>query len=272
MKFSRICSAIWLLIALILLPIAAHAEIGTAVDVDPSARVGSATLVSGARLSAGDVIQTSGQGQAQILFDDNTRIVVGPNSRFVISDIQMGSSNSANRFAVDAVRGSFRFISGRSPKNAFRISTPHATIGVRGTIFDLNVAGQTQLASLRGIVEMCGSSACVTLRARCSVAIAERGGSVRTPTSVSEAGQIIRSGFPYIEDQRPRLLPAFRSPVRSCARYEVPRRGIGQNEEGGRFETERDDPEEPDEDRGDEGDDEDDGGDDDGGDDDYFDY
>ncbi|MEO1749931.1 MAG: FecR domain-containing protein, partial [Pseudomonadota bacterium] len=164
-----------------------------------------------------------------------------------ISDIQMGSSNSANRFAVDAVRGTFRFISGRSPKNAFQISTPHATIGVRGTTFDLNVLGQTQLASLRGIVDICGSSGCITLRARCSVAIAERGGSVRAAASISEAGQIIRSGFPYIEDQRPRLLPIFRAAVRSCARYEVPRRGIGQNEESGRFRDDAPQPEEPDE-------------------------
>ena len=57
-------------------------EIGTAVDVDPNAvlRVSgsSRTIISGNRVSQGDVIQTSGRGQVQLLFDDRTRIVVGP--------------------------------------------------------------------------------------------------------------------------------------------------------------------------------------------------
>ncbi|HEY5081755.1 MAG TPA: FecR domain-containing protein [Bauldia sp.] len=46
------------------------------------------------------------------------------------------------------VRGAFRFLTGGSPKDAYSINTPMATIAVRGTEFDLDVEGQTGKARL----------------------------------------------------------------------------------------------------------------------------
>ncbi|MEN0001602.1 MAG: FecR domain-containing protein [Pseudomonadota bacterium] len=247
------------ILSFILGPMAAHAEVGTAVDVDQAATVtgtgGANGLQSGARVSVGDVIQTNRAGQVQLRFDDNTRIVVGPNSQFSIADIQMSSSNSANRFAVDAVRGSFRFISGKSPKNAFSIRTPNATIGIRGTTFDIEIDRDTILASLRGVVEVCANGGeCQILRARCAVIVADRNGNIDLP-SLTEAGQLIRSGFPYIEDQRPRLLPAFRASTRSCNRYALPRRVISDNEDDPRLDDDEPEEEEFDEEEFEEDDD-----------------
>jgi hypothetical protein len=41
-------------------------------------------------------------------------------------------SDTARNISINAVRGAFRFITGKSPKDAYSITTPTATIGVRG--------------------------------------------------------------------------------------------------------------------------------------------
>ena len=78
-------------------------------------------------------------------------------------------------FAINAVRGSFRFITGVSAKNAYSINTPTATIGVRGTAFDGHVAedGTTTIAMWHGTVRICDKGRprrhCTEISGACSV-------------------------------------------------------------------------------------------------------
>jgi len=81
---------------------------------------------------SGDQIITGPVGEAQVRFRDNTRLVVGPNSMMVIDAFVFTNDETARQISINAVRGAFRFITGNSPKDAYRISTPTATIGVRG--------------------------------------------------------------------------------------------------------------------------------------------
>lgn len=205
---------------------ASHAkELATAMDVDPTAFVragGTArAIISGNRLSQGDVIETRGAGQVQVLFDDQTRIVIGPNSRLVVEDILMNSGKSANRFAVTAVKGSFRFITGRSSKSAYEIRTPTATMGVRGTTFDfaVNRARETDLAVLYGAVRFCGRGGqCQQVRQGCNLAYADRRGNVGIPASREEGANRISRGFPYLFSQAS-LMGTFRTRIGVCSRF-----------------------------------------------------
>src|SRR5690606_18549600 len=120
---------------------------GTAVGVNPDAtaqaRSAERVLVVGSEVSVGERIVTGPSGRVQLLFQDQTRIVVGPRSTLVIESYLL-NGNQTNRFAVDALAGTFRFISGNSPKSAYSIDTPTASIAVRGTKFDVTVgSGQT---------------------------------------------------------------------------------------------------------------------------------
>lgn len=200
-------------------------ELATAMDVDQTSYVkvsGSARIiVSGNRFSQGDVIETQRSGQVQLLFDDQTRIVVGPNSRLIVEEILMKSGRSANRFAVTAVKGSFRFITGRSSKSAYEIRTPTATMGVRGTTFDFAVNGkrETDLAVLYGSVKFCGRSGeCKRVNRGCNLAYADRRGRVGTPETREEGAKRISNGFPYLFSQKS-LMSAFRTRTGSCSRY-----------------------------------------------------
>jgi len=119
------------------------APTGQAFGVDPEAAIegksGDRTLVVGADVFIGDRVVTGASGQVEILFSDNTRLVVGPNSALLIEDYLLREDDSAGKLAVNALSGTFRFVSGRAPKDRYVINTPTGTIGVRGTAFELYV-------------------------------------------------------------------------------------------------------------------------------------
>lgn len=160
--------------ALLISLVAAHAEgEGTAVGVNPDAlsRRGSAehVLVVGSDVSVGDRIVTGPSGNVQLLFDDQTRLVVGPRSALEIETYLLNGSG-ADKFAVNALAGTFRFISGHSPKSAYSINTPTASIAVRGTMFDLSVASNYTVTMLyEGALSVCRGPNCVQLTKRCDI-------------------------------------------------------------------------------------------------------
>ena len=80
----------------------------------------------------GDEIVASPRGLAQIRFVDNTRIVIGPNSRLTIDTFVFNPDLTAREVVVTAIEGTFRFISGNSPDEAYTIRTPTMTMGIRG--------------------------------------------------------------------------------------------------------------------------------------------
>jgi hypothetical protein len=118
---------------------------------------GQAVLQVQAPVYAGDTINTGPVGEAQILFRDNTKLVVGPNSSMVIDAFVFKDDNTARAITLNAAKGVFRFFTGSSPKDAYQINTPTATIGVRGTEFDISIEAQgtTRVANFEGITRIC---------------------------------------------------------------------------------------------------------------------
>lgn len=152
---------------------------GTAVGVKPDAasRTGNVerVLVVGADVSVGETVVTGPSGNVQLLFDDQTRLVVGPRSALRIETYLL-NGNRADKFGVNALAGTFRFISGNSPKSAYSINTPTASIAVRGTEFDLTVGGGRSFVMLfEGALRICEDSICVDLVSRCDIGIAGGG-------------------------------------------------------------------------------------------------
>lgn len=120
--------------------------------------VGLRTLAAGTKVFLGDRVKTDSIGEAQLLFDDGTRMVVGPNSDMVLDEFVFRAGVTENQFVVRAFNGAFRFITGNAEKDAYLIQTPSATIGVRGTVFDFAVTpGETNLILLEGGANVCGN-------------------------------------------------------------------------------------------------------------------
>ena len=89
---------------------------GTAVGVDPSADDtfgnSSRTLVVGADVSIGDTVVTGPTGQVQLLFKDQTRLAIGPNSSLLIEAYLLKDDATVGQFTINALSGTFRFITG----------------------------------------------------------------------------------------------------------------------------------------------------------------
>jgi len=159
MKLALSCVAAVVLSAM---PAAAAGNIGEAVAVIDQAstvgEVGERTLAVGMEVRLGDLVKTDSAGQAQLLFKDGTRLVVGPNSQMKLDKFVFRSGATENQFVVRALNGAFRFITGDATKDSYLIHTPSATIGVRGTVFDFAVTPKdTNLLLLDGGVNMCGN-------------------------------------------------------------------------------------------------------------------
>jgi hypothetical protein len=166
-------SFVLLLLALAATP--AGAASGTALGVDPDARLedqaGTKTLVVGTDVFIGDRVVTDAKGLVQIRFSDRTELVVGPRSALVIEDYLLREDGSGGKFAINALSGTFRFVTGGAPKDRYAIKTPTGTVGVRGTAFDLRVVGDhVSLLLFHGAVVMCNlANQCVTVDEFCDV-------------------------------------------------------------------------------------------------------
>ena len=130
-------------LAAMAMPASAANPVGTAVAVRGGATAvgpeGTRGLANGADIFLGDKVETGVFGQVEIEFSDHTRLAVGANSSMVIDTYVMQTPTKLNSFGLTASRGAFRFLTGNSPKLAYRLKTPSATIGIRGTEFDLSV-------------------------------------------------------------------------------------------------------------------------------------
>ncbi len=88
------------------------------------------------RIALGDLIQTGKSSQLQVLLLDRSSFSIGANAalridRFVY-DPARGRSTGAS-----VTKGAFRFMSGqKSAANSASVTSPVATIGIRGTILD----------------------------------------------------------------------------------------------------------------------------------------
>ena len=127
-------------------------------QANASGSAGERSLDVGSDIYVGDTVATDADGEVQLRFTDGTRMVVGPNSSLIIDQALFRSDADANKFSVRALGGAFRFISGDGGDKGFKIRTPTATLGIRGTAFDFSVApdGKTTVVLLEGEVTLCG--------------------------------------------------------------------------------------------------------------------
>lgn len=189
------------------------------VDVaSASGDIGERTLAVGSSVFIGDVVKTDGVGEAQLLFADGTRMVVGPNSALVIDEFLFRGKAAENKFSVRALGGAFRFISGESGDKGYTIRTPSATIGVRGTAFDFTVTreGETNLVLLEGEAQLCESGGmCEIVASRCGLVRTDPDIMVERIDDQVARVQTTRDVFPYMVGQDGLLSP-FRVENADC--------------------------------------------------------
>ena len=100
---------------------------------------------AGVRVQNGDLIESEVRSFAVLVFADNTRMTVTANTAFRVEDVRHDEARAAeNRGFFSLFRGGLRIVTGaisRLNRRDFQVQTPVATIGIRGTKFDLQCVG-----------------------------------------------------------------------------------------------------------------------------------
>jgi hypothetical protein len=124
-----------------------YAAIGTIteqVNAPPSIVRKSATLAAtkGSGVEADDNVRTTA-GKVGITFTDNTRVQINENSKLVIDSFVFDPNNKkGGKLAMKVAMGTVRYASGAVAHNnpdSVKLTTPTATIAVRGTDFTMTV-------------------------------------------------------------------------------------------------------------------------------------
>ena len=129
-------------------------------QVEPSA----SKILQGDDVIRDEVVATSTDSNAKFVLKDSTNLMLGPNSRLKLDRAVFSDQQGVGDIAIKLALGSFRFITGHSAKESYAITTPLATMGVRGTILDFHVERLKNTVVLReGASRVCAGGNCVEL-------------------------------------------------------------------------------------------------------------
>jgi hypothetical protein len=129
------------------------------------------TINKGAELGSGESIVTGNGGRAQLRFTDGGMVSLQPESEFKVDNYHFsGKEDGEEKGFFSLLKGGLRTITGlvgRNNKNAYKVNTSVATIGIRGTEFTIAYTGTNSLSvsTGEGMIEVCNNVGCVTIPA-----------------------------------------------------------------------------------------------------------
>src|SRR5215204_6466729 len=99
----------------------------------------SRSLATGDDVHQNETIRTGGASGAELGFLDQTRLAVGASAAVKLDRFVFDPDRGARAVVLTATKGVARFVTGAGPSAVYQVRTPHATIGVRGTEFEVMV-------------------------------------------------------------------------------------------------------------------------------------
>ena len=137
-------------------PAHAQAPAGVTAAVNPQATGTPPSLPTQVLEVGSDVVRnehlaTGPEGQAQLLFRDGSTMTLGPGADLTIDTFVFDPEARTAKLAMTAATGVFRFVGGRASKDEpVVITTPTATVGIRGGMALFNVGRGTDVTLLFG--------------------------------------------------------------------------------------------------------------------------
>src|SRR5246127_263230 len=103
-----------------------------------------------------EVVRTGVDSAARFVMADSTNLSIGASATIKLDRTVFNDEHSYRDIAIRLTLGAFRFVTGHSEKTAYKITTPLATIGVRGTTLDiLSRNGQSTVVLQAGAALVC---------------------------------------------------------------------------------------------------------------------
>jgi hypothetical protein len=124
-------------------PAVAKVGVTSATDGDPLGKPpqeAERVLRIGIDVQANELITTSANDRAHLVFLDGSSLTVGPNAQLTIDKFVFDPNAKTGELAINASKGVLRLVGGKISKtNPITITTPSSTIGIRGGITILDV-------------------------------------------------------------------------------------------------------------------------------------
>lgn len=145
-------------------------------------------LTKGRNIESGDAIVTGPNGRAQVRFSDGGLVSLQPNSQFNIANYADRNDPKQDAFLVDLLRGGMRAVTGligKRNRENFKVTTTTATIGIRGSAFNLayNPDGSLSVSTELDEIEVCTRAGCIGLTAgESALVVSPQEAPVRTST------------------------------------------------------------------------------------------
>ncbi|SDG70146.1 FecR family protein [Roseospirillum parvum] len=139
-------------------------EVGTSVlsvnQVEQVTRRGSAALPEGARVLFEALVRTGADSANKNLLEDGTELTLGPGAEVRVDSFVYDPASNAGEAALTLVSGAMRWASGSMASESYKILTPNASIGIRGTGLVIAVTAQQETVAVveTGAVSVTGSS------------------------------------------------------------------------------------------------------------------
>jgi hypothetical protein len=156
-----------------------------------------------------DTIVTDKDSTGQIVFSDNSLVALNKATEFKVDQYKYtaGKDSSEDKYIVTVAKGGFRSITGaigKSNPDNYKVNTPVATIGVRGTEFIVAIdkSGQIFTKIIVGSINVKTTAGAVVLTAGTDKLYAKIDSLYKAPQVVT-AAQV-----PVVLSQTPNILPA----------------------------------------------------------------
>ncbi len=95
-------------------------------------------------VNVGDVLMTGADGKAQLRMKDGAVLSLGENSELAVAAYShKAAGDDKDEAVLKMAKGALVQISGEMEKSAYRLETPVSTLGIRGTIFQVQFSLET---------------------------------------------------------------------------------------------------------------------------------
>lgn len=183
-------------------PGSSEAKIGSAVKtidlVEGVTDKGTHAVAAGTEVYENEVVRTGTSGKAELLFADRTNLTVGPVTTIRLDKFVYDPNGGSGDVLVNVTLGSFRFITGVQDPRSYKIATPYAIMGVRGTQFVVNInLHDLTLSVTSGTVSVTTSTGSYTVTAGETLTVSATGVVTGpTPTPPGQGDQFADLGPP----------------------------------------------------------------------------
>lgn len=123
----------------------------------------------GGEIKSGELVETGADGRVQLRFRDGATMSLLPSTRFRVDEYRFsgGSAAAEDKGFFSLVKGGFRTVSGligKQFRQQYRVTTPVATIGIRGTAYSANLGPSgLRVQTTQGVVEICTNAGCTPI-------------------------------------------------------------------------------------------------------------